>query len=421
MVPRYIIIKTIPEKDNGSERIINRYGTGKVTSFSVLLTALGMLGFSFGHMFILLCIFAIPYGLGAGSIDTALNNYVAINYESRHMSWLHCMWGLGASIGPYIMSTMLKYTNSWKNGYRTISFIQFGLTFILFLSLPLWNKKASDSEKVNKDEEGKKEEKEEIIEINSLNKEEEKNKENKKETESSHNIDIGEIEISHTTDNLLVNDEKDKSNTTVTIKEGKKEETETNPEVLGLKRTVQIPGVLEAIICFFCYCAIETTIGLWCSSYLVMERNVNEVTAAKFASFFYIGITIGRAISGFLTLRLNDNQIIRIGEGIIFAGIIMIFIPYGYWIAVIGFILAGFGCAPLFPCIIHSAPTIFGVDKSQAVVGVLMASSSGSALIMPALFGVIAKWIGLKILPYYLSINLIIMIFMHYKVMKKAI
>jgi len=402
----------------GSERVINRFGTGKVTSISVLLTALGMFGFSFCHIFILLCLFAIPYGLGAGSIDTALNNYVAIHYKSRHMSWLHCMWGVGASIGPYIMSTMLKHTNSWENGYRTVSFIQFGLTVILFLSLPLWNKKA---EQLKKDEEErKKKNEEEIIEMNSMNNKDGKNKKSEKETNSSHNIDI--------TDNLQGNEEKDESkkesNTSIIIEEEKKEkkaETESNPEVLGLKRTLQIPGVLEAGICFFCYCAVEQTIGLWCSSYLVEERDLNEVTAARFASLFYIGITVGRAISGFVTLRLSDNPIICIGEGIIFLGIIMILLPFGYWVALIGFILAGLGCAPIFPCMVHSTPTNFGIDKSQAVIGIEMASASIGALAMPPLFGVLSKWLGLKFLPFYLGINLIVMIFMHYRVMKKAI
>jgi len=415
-----------------SERVINRYGTGKVTSVSVLLTALGMLGFSFGHIFILLCLFAIPYGLGAGSIDTALNNFVAIHYKSRHMSWLHCMWGVGASVGPYIMSTMLKYTNSWKNGYRTVSFIQFGLSLILFLSLPLWNKKITHTENLKKDEEERKENtKEKEEEKNSMSSKDEENDKSEKETNSRHSIDIGDIKIDHNTGNIVGNKEKDESNkecnTLINIEEEEKEEeeeiskTESNPEVLGLKRTFQIPGVLEAAICFFCYCAVEQTIGLWCSSYLVEERDLNEVTAARFASLFYIGITVGRAITGFVTLRLSDNPIICIGEGIIFIGIIMILIPIGNWIALIGFILAGLGCAPIFPCMVHSTPTNVGIDKSQAVIGVEMASASIGALAMPPLFGVISKWLGLKFLPFYLGINLTVMIFMHYRVMKKAI
>jgi len=169
---------------------------------------------------------------------------------------------------------------------------------------------------------------------------------------------------------------------------------------------------------FFCYCAIEQTIGLWASSFLVIERDVIEVTASRYASLFYIGITVGRAVSGFVTLRLNNNQMIYLGEGILFIGIIMVLIPFGYWFTLIGFILSGLGSAPLYPCMIHSTPTTFGKDKSQAVIGVQMASGSVGALVIPPLFGIISKWIGLKILPFYIGIFLIVMVTMHYKITK---
>ena len=192
-----------------SERVIHKFGTGKTTFISVLMTAFGMLGFSLSHMFILLCIISVPYGLGAGSVDTALNNYVALHYESRHMSWLHCMWAVGASIGPYIMSTALKYSNSWNKGYRIVSYLQFGLSFILSLSLPMWNKKKNDSKEIKQNNENNKEKKEEIVEINSFNSIEEE-KISKNEIDSNQNIDIGDLELDHTTDNLLERQEKKK-------------------------------------------------------------------------------------------------------------------------------------------------------------------------------------------------------------------
>jgi len=413
-----------------SERIIHKFGTARTTFVSVLMTAFGMLGFSFSHIFILLCIIAIPYGLGAGSVDTGLNNYVALHYESRHMSWLHCMWAVGASIGPYIMSASLKYRNSWNKGYRIISYLQFGLSIILFLSLPLWNKNKTNSEGLKQNEKENKDENE-IIEIKSIdnNKDGDNDEKSKKEINSTSNIDIDicNAEIKNTTtDNLLANDKKEnlknESNTSIQIKEDEEKEeksvSETETEILGLRRTVKLPGAVEAILFFFCYCAIEQTIGLWASSFLVMERDITEVTASRYASFYYIGITVGRAISGFITFRLNDNQMIYLGEGILSIGIIMIIIPYGYWFALIGFILAGLGSAPLYPCMIHSTPTVFGKSKSQAVVGVQMASGSIGALIMPPFFGVISKWIGLKILPFYLGITLIVMTVMHFRITK---
>ncbi|OUM67803.1 hypothetical protein PIROE2DRAFT_58502 [Piromyces sp. E2] len=409
-----------------SERVINKLGTGKTTFISVLMTALGMLGFSLSHNFILLCIIAIPYGLGAGSIDTALNNYVALHYESRHMSWLHCMWAVGASIGPYIMSSALKYSNSWNKGYRIVSFIQFGLSFILFLSLPLWNKNKNSKKEIEKDV---KKEKEEIIKIDSVNSVKvEKDEKTGKEIDSIPNTDIGDINLSKTTDKLIIDDEnseskKESSSTSISIdvKDLEKSETEESTEILGLRRTVRLPKAIEAMIFFFCYCAIEQTIGLWASSFLVVERDIAEIRASRFASLYYIGITVGRAISGFITLRLNDNQMIYLGEGIILVGIILILLPFSYWFSLIGFILAGLGCAPIYPCMIHATPITFGKDKSQAVVGVQMASGSLGALLMPPLFGLISKWIGLQILPFYLGIILIVMILMHYKITKKII
>lgn len=115
-------------------------GTGKVTAFSVLMTAVALFGFSISHSYWMLVLWAIPYGLGAGSVDASLNNYVALHYKSHHMSWLHCMWGVGASLGPYIMSFALLNGQTWNIGYRYISLIQIALTIIIMLSLPLWKK-----------------------------------------------------------------------------------------------------------------------------------------------------------------------------------------------------------------------------------------------------------------------------------------
>lgn len=123
-----------------SHRVIQRFGTGGVTMCSVAMTALALLGFSLSNSFFALCLWAIPYGLGAGSVDAALNNFVALHCKAKHMSWLHCFWGIGATGGPYIMGLCLSRDMGWQAGYRTISFLQMALTLILLLSLPLWKK-----------------------------------------------------------------------------------------------------------------------------------------------------------------------------------------------------------------------------------------------------------------------------------------
>ncbi|MBE5957052.1 MAG: MFS transporter [Lachnospiraceae bacterium] len=319
-----------------SDRLTYRFGTGKLTAISVGITAIALFGFSISDSFLMLCLWAIPYGLGAGCVDASLNNYVALHYAGSHMSWLHCMWGLGATIGPYIMGYVLSGGRHWSMGYRFIALFQLVLTFFLFLSLPLW-------------------------------------------------------------------------------KPRKAEGSTTAAKPLSLQKVLGIPGVKEVMVTFFCYCALEQTTGLWASSYLVLHKGIDADTAAFFASMFYIGITAGRAVNGFLTLKLNDTQLIRLGQSIILTGIIAMVLPFGNTIALVGFVLIGLGCAPIYPCVIHSTPSNFGADKSQAVIGVQMASAYIGNIVMPPLFGFIADYISITLLPWYLLIILFFMYVMHKK------
>ncbi|AGA65598.1 MFS transporter [Brachyspira pilosicoli] len=325
-----------------SDRLTKKFGAGKITAFSVAMTAAALFGFSITHSYLFLCVWAIPYGLGAGSVDASLNNYVALHYESKHMSWLHCMWGIGATIGPYIMGYAIT-NNNWNAGYRYISIMQIVLTAILFFSLPLWNKN---------------------------------DKENKEKI---------------------------------------------NTKTLSLIEIIKIKGAKEIMICFFCYCALEATTGLWASSYLNIYKGVDIKTAASFGSLFYIGITIGRAISGFITMKLNDNQMIVLGESLILIGIILMIIPTVNTVSLIGFIITGLGCAPIYPSIIHSTPYNFGAENSQAIIGVQMASAYIGTLAMPPLFGYIANHISISLLPFYLILILALMFIMHKLMIKKTI
>lgn len=329
-----------------SDRLTKSLGTGKVTAVSVLMTAVALFGFSISHSYWMLVLWAIPYGLGAGSVDASLNNYVALHYKSHHMSWLHCMWGVGASIGPYIMSFALVNGQTWNMGYRYISLIQVALTIIIMLSLPLWKKRPVIS-------------------------------------------DIQEAENG-----------KDK--------------------VLTLKEIFNIPGAKQLMLMFFCYCALEQTAGLWASSYLVLQHGFDLEVATSYGSLFFIGITVGRAISGFITMKLNDKQMIYLGEGLILIGIILMCLPLGHQVALIGLVTIGLGCAPIYPCIIHSTPSNFGKDKSQAIIGVQMASAYVGNLLMPPLFGIIANHISAIFFPIYLLLILIVMVVMHIKLNKSV-
>lgn len=258
------------------------------------------------------------------------------------MSWLHCMWGVGASVGPYIMGYAMTGGQGWNAGYRYIAMLQIVLTIILIFSLPLW-----------------------------------KNRTNEKTS------------------------------------------GETKAKALTLSEVIGISGAKEVMITFFCYCALEQTTGLWASSYLTLHKGISADKAAGFAGMFFIGITIGRAISGFITMKLSDSRMIRLGAGIAAGGIIILLLPLGEYAALSGLVLIGLGCAPIYPCIIHSTPEHFGADKSQAIIGVQMASAYVGTLVMPPFFGLIAQHINIKLYPVYLLIVLIFMVVMHEALLRK--
>lgn len=309
-----------------SDFLTRKLGAGLVTAISVFLTAAALFGFSAANSFIALCFIAVPYGLGAGAVDAALNNYAAIHFSPKHMSWLHCFWGVGASISPYIMSFCLSGGLGWQKGYLSVSILQIILTVILFLSLPLWKKTASQSE-------------------------------------------------------------------------------EQNTNTVGLKGAFKIKGVPYVMAAFFCYCAMESTAGLWASSYLSEYRNTSEETAAMFASLFYFGITFGRFVSGFAAEKLGDKKLIRIGTATAIIGVVMILIPLETNIpALVGLVTTGIGCAPVYPSIIHSTPYNFGKENSQSIIGIQMACAYMGTTVMPPLFGVLADKAGIFLYPLYLLI-----------------
>jgi len=321
-----------------SDKMSRKLGPGLLTAISVGMTAVSLMGFSFSTRFWMLILWAIPYGLGAGGVDAVLNNYVALHFKAQHMSWLHCMWGVGASISPYIMSFALIRLDSWSSGYWIVSILQIILSVIIFCSLPLWKKNAASG-------------------------------------------------------GVLAE--------------------EPQAESLSLKEIFSIRGAIPCFFTFFSYCALELSTSLWATSYLVENRGIDPETAAGLASMFYLGITLGRGINGFLAMKLGDRCLIRMGMGIVAAGIVLIFMPFHNLCALAGFVIVGLGCAPIYPCIIHMTPTVFGRDKSQAMIGFQMAFAYVGFCIMPPLFGIIAQHITIALLPAYLLLLLLVMAAMH--------
>lgn len=325
-----------------SSRLTRALGAGKVTLLSTALTALALLGFGMSRSLWQLCFWAVPYGLGAGSVDAALNNYVALHYASRHMSWLHCMWGVGTIIGPSLMSAALTGGHGWSGGYLLTALVQGLIVAVLLLSLPLWGRPTS----------------------------------------------------------------------------GNGSETET--AALSLREVLAIPGAKEVMLCFFGYCALESTAGLWAASYLTLARDIPAETAAGFAALFYLGITAGRAVSGWLAPRLGDDGMIRLGLWGIGLGLAALLLPGPAVVSLAGLVIIGLGCAPIYPSIIHSTPAHFGAHRSQAVIGVQMASAYVGSMTMPPLFGLMARQITPALFPFYLLVLLGLMAWMHHRLVHKA-
>ena len=343
-----------------SDRLTKRFGTGRVTAASVALTAFALFGFSLSHSFYALVFLALPYGLGAGSVDASLNNYVALHYKSRHMSWLHCMWGVGAALGPYVMGFALMHGHTWNMGYRAIAVLQIVLTALLVFSLPLW-------------------------------------KRNDRGGSDRRSVDA-QSSVPKTTEPSAFDSEY------------------TRP--LSLKEIINLPGAKTVMLSFFCYSAVEQTSGLWAASYAVLQGGVSADVAARYASLVYLGITAGRALGGFISMYLNDTQMVRFGESVILAGVILLFLPFGNAFTLLGFALIGLGCAPVFPSLIHATPHHFGADKSQAVIGVQMASAYIGTCALPPLFGFIADRFGISLLPAYVLLFCVFMIASHERLVR---
>ena len=313
-----------------SPRMIKNFHTKWITIVSIGLTIAGLLGFSVCSRYWMLFIFAVPYGLGAGAIDASVNHYVANNYSGSVMNFLHCFYGVGAVISPYIMALALKYAR-WNEGYSWTSYIQMFILFVCIISLPLW-------------------------------------------------------------------------------KTNGKEEEEDHSDSVGIKEALKVPAVIFTLIAFYAYCAGEATCFLWTPSYFAGTKSgLSAETIASFGSLIFGGLMLGRLISGFISNKLGDRRLIRIGIFVELLGIIMVFLPVeSYMVAAAGFVVIGTGMGPVYPAIQHMAPANFGKKYSAAVIGLQMAAAYVGSTFMPMIFGLLQQKIGITIMPTYLLIFAII-------------
>lgn len=325
-----------------SARIISKFHTGKVVAVSTSMTAAALLGFSCSGNMIWLCLFAVPLGLGAGSIDSALNNYVALHYKASHMNFLHCFYGVGVSLSPYMMSVALSNESNWRGGYRTVFYFQLIIAIITILTLPLWSK----------------------------------------------------------------------------VKKSDFEEEQGAPSTIGLTQLLKMPSVCTTGFVFIGSCAIEYTCGIWGSTFLVNTKGISIESAAKMITFYYIGMALGRFLSGILANKLSSWKLIEIGQTITLGAILLLFLPLPSAIAGVGLFLIGIGNGPVFPNLIHLTPENFGKNMSQSVMGIQMAASYIGIMLMPPLFGLLAQNISVGLFPYYLLIMFGIMIGAEYRLIR---
>ncbi len=324
-----------------SAKLIRRFGTGKLTAISVATTALALLGFSLAKNYAFLLLMAVPLGLGAGAVDAGLNNYVALHCEAKHMSWLHCFWGVGTIIGPMILSAVLRVGGSWATGYRAVGLIQCAVSALLFATLGMW-------------------------------------------------------------------------------KRGNIQQEEYGAKALSVWEVLSLPGAKAGMVTFLCYCAVEATLGLWGATYISQVRGVDEATAASFGAMFYIGITVGRAISGFMAMKLLPKQMVRVGQALLALGCIFMMIPAGSTLSGIGLVVCGLGCAPIYPNIIQDTPVNYGTENSQAAIGVQMAFAYVGSTFLPSIFGALAGVDGYGLLPYF-AIGICVLMTVLFGIQKKIV
>ncbi|WP_433942848.1 MFS transporter [Paenibacillus sp. SN-8-1] len=323
-----------------SGAILRRFGTGKVTLVSCVMTAAALTGFALSPSLIWLTLCAIPLGLGAGAVDAGLNNYVAAHYKAHHMSWLHCFWGVGATLGPVIMAQFISGQSLWRQGYLTVAGIQGILVIILFVSIPLWDRVASKSRADSLEQEA------------------------------------GRIDDKEDVDEAVTNS--------------------TKP--------LQIKGVKLAMVSFLLYCGVEATFGLWGSSFLVGLKNLPAAEAASWVSFYYGGITVGRLITGFITFKVSNRNLIRMGQVTTLLGGIILVLPLPASFSLAAFMIVGLGLAPIYPCMLHETPVRFGTKHSQTIMGYQMAVAYTGSTFMPPLLGLLASGWSISVFPYYIFI-----------------
>lgn len=315
-----------------SAGILNKFGTAKVTAFSTAMTALSLLGFSFAPSFWAMIPLAVLLGLGAGAIDAGLNNYVALHFKASHMNFLHCFYGVGVSLSPYLMSQALSDAG-WRSGYRYAFFVQAAITLLLLISLPLWKRTASA--------------------------------------------------------------------------EPAEDEKSVN---LTLLQMAKMPQVRLVWVIMLATNAIEYACGVWRSTYLVTEKGFAAKHGALALTIYYVGMSVGRFLSGVLSEKINTWKRIAIGVVILAPAVVLLLLPLNGAFAVGGLFLIGLGNGSIYPNMIHLTPHNFGKEVSQSVMGSQIAFAYIGVMLAPPMISLVSKLFGIGVYPVVLAVLYVVMV-----------
>ncbi len=334
-------------------KVLRVLGTGKLVAYSIALTAIASIGYGFADSFNILCLWAIPMGIGAGAVDVAMNNFAAIYLESKHTNWLHASWGIGATLGPSLLSFSILTGSGWRGSYEYVAITLAAIFVLILISLPLWKKKEARGG-------------------------------------LSENVTIPASSISTAPENAQKNAAPSDNNA-------------NNAPHISIREALRVPGMKLSFLTFFFYSALEISTSLWCGTYLIACGFKPEI-GAFIVSLMFASVMIGRIASGFFAIKFTDHRLIYAGIAIVSVGCLILSIPLPLNLQPACICLLGLGCAPVYPSLIHATPARFGESLSSQAISIQLAGSYVGSILMPPAFGLVAAKFTVHLWPISLSI-----------------
>ena len=337
-------------------KVLRILGTGKLVAYSIVLTAMASVGYGLADSFNILCLCAIPMGIGAGAVDVAMNNFAAIYLESKHTNWLHASWGIGATLGPSLLSFSILTGSGWRGAYEYVAIALAAIFVLILISLPLWKRaeaRGGLSENVTIPANSEK------VKVASLG--------NAQKTAAS------------------------------------PDNNANNAPHISIREALRVPGMKLSFLTFFFYSALEISTSLWCGTYLIACGFKPEI-GAFIVSLMFASVMIGRIVSGFFAIKFTDHRLIYAGIFIVSVGCLILSIPLPLNLQPACICLLGLGCAPVYPSLIHATPARFGESLSSQAISIQLAGSYIGSILMPPAFGLVAAKFTVHLWPISLSI-----------------